>query len=292
MPDQVVYENPFRGNKMIAEIINSGLHTAAVTGASSGIGRAYAHHLAHQGFNLIIMARRKKELEGLKHELEKTYGVQVTVAAMDLSNSRDLDRAATLLGKEPVGILVHAAGFGTRGFIADTEPSKLHAMIHLHNMAAVMLSRAVLPGMMSKQAGIVVMVSSLAAFFTTAEYTLYSATKSFLNTFVTGLRDEVAHAGIKVQAVCPGLTRTGFMYTEEYRDFDYSAVPDGAWQTPEQVVEESWKALDKNQPVIVTGGGNRFFVALMSMPVLGSGLRALFSSMSRKRIREGKQALF
>ncbi len=239
--------------------------TALITGASSGIGEAFARRLAVDGMNLIITARREKLLSTLADELRNSQGINVDIISADLSTDKGIKIMETRISEgPPVDMLVNCAGFGTRGHLADLAPEKISKMIILHTLAPSRLTRAALPGMINRDRGAIIAVSSLGAFLTTAEYVTYSATKAYLNSFYTGLRDELAGTSVKVQAVCPGLVKTGFMATEEYSDFNYSDIPDFAWMTPETVVSISLKKLKKNKkPVIITGLTNRLFVGLM-----------------------------
>lgn len=266
---------------------------ALITGASSGIGEEYARHLASLGFDLALVARRKELLEKLAGVLKESHGRDVQVIQADLSGFEDLEKLVREISNmDDLRFLVHGAGFGTRGLLADIDEGKSTRMAFLHTVAPTRIVRAVLPKMIEGGGGAVVLVSSLGAFFTTAEYTVYSATKAFHNMFMLGLRDEVDQHDISVQALCPGLTRTGFMQTEEYRDFDYSAIPKRAWMEPEDVVRESLAKLSNRKPVVIPGGGNRVFVGIMSIPLLGRFLRFLMSYMSRRNLSKGKQSLF
>lgn len=267
---------------------------ALVTGASSGIGKAYAERLAADGFDLLLVARRQDVLDGLAATLRAAHGIAAEPLAADLSCSAGIERVrARLRELGAAEVLVHAAGFGTRGHVTDLAPDVLESQVYLHDVAGVLLSRAVLPEMKARNRGALILVSSLAAFFTTAEYTVYSATKAFLNTFCQGLRDELAGTDVKVQAVCPGLVKTGFMHTELYGDFDYSAVPEAFWLTPEAVVAESLERLrGRARPVVMAGRKNRLFVGFLRLPVVGSAAMALMSMASRRRVAKGLPALY
>ena len=139
-------------------------------------------------------------------------------------------------------------------------------MIALHVVAAVRLARAVLPAMVDHGRGTIIAVSSLGAFYTASRYVTYSATKSYLNMFALGLAEELAGTGVRVQALCPGLTRTEFLSTPEYAEFDYSEVPELFWTSSEQVVDESLAALRTGRVVVVPGLANRLFVGLLDSP--------------------------
>jgi hypothetical protein len=266
--------------------------SAFITGASSGIGEAYARRLASDGYDVVLCARSRTRLSELAENITTRYDVQATVLALDLCEPAQLAEAISHIeGISTPDILVHSAGFGTRGHVADVGLDKVRDMAYLHVVAGTAVTRAALPGMLGRNRGAIILVSSLAAFFTTAHYVTYSATKSYLNTFALGLRDELAGSQVQIQAICPGLVRTGFMHTEEYRDFDYREVPDWAWMSSEEVVADSFKKLGR-KVVVIPGLFNRLFAGIMGAPIIGTLLRAAVGYASRKRIRAGKPALF
>ncbi len=247
---------------------------ALITGASSGIGEAYALSLAEKGYSLILTARRKDRLNKIAADLKKIYKTETIIIQADLSTEKGIE---TVLKKirsiTKIEFLVHAAGFGTRGDFADIAESKIRGMAMLHNLAAITLAREVIPSMIKRNKGFLIFVSSLGAFFTTKEYVMYSATKAFLNMFVLGLETEVKKTGVIVQALCPGLTKTEFLSTPEYSDFNYQQIPEFAWMTAQQVVEDSLKNLKKNKPVYIPGRMNRLFVSILESPVLGTFIK-------------------
>ena len=247
---------------------------AIITGASSGIGEAYAHKLAEKGFSLILTARRKDRLNKTAADLKKKYKTETIIIQADLSSEKGID---TVLKKikpvKNIEFFVHAAGFGTRGYFADIADYKIKGMAILHNLAAISIAREVLPSMIKRNKGFLVFVSSLGAFFTTKEYVMYSATKAFLNMFVLGLDAEIIKTGVIVQALCPGLTKTEFLSTPEYKDFNYEQIPEFAWMTAQQVVEDSMKNLKKNNPIFIPGIMNRLFVSILESPVFGTFIK-------------------
>jgi short-subunit dehydrogenase len=261
---------------------NTAGRTAVVTGASSGIGEAFARRLARNGYGLVLAARRADRLAEIARELERVHHVPVRILPADLSTDEGIAALEHLMESDAtIEVLVNSAGFGTRGLFAELKPEKIRNMVHLHTMAVARLTRAALPLMIENHRGYIVNVSSIGAFLTTSHYTTYSATKAFVNMFTLGLRDELAGTGILLQALCPGLTRTGFMYTDEYRDFDYSMIPGFAWMTPEQVVDESLAALRKNKIIFIPGRGNRLFVATLRAPVIGAAFGWMLSMLGR-----------
>jgi uncharacterized protein len=259
---------------------------ALVTGASSGIGEAYARRLAREGFDLTLVARRAARLHAFAAQLARAHAVQVEALPADLATDEGVGTVErTIVGAPPPAVLVSAAGFGTRGKYVDLAPEKVTRMVRLHVEANARLVRAVLPGMIEQRNGAIIVVSSLSAFMTTSEYVTYSATKACINMLVLGLRDEVRGTGVRVQAVCPGLTRTEFLETDEFKAFKYDAVPAWAWMTAEEVVDESLRALEhsERQPLFIPGRGNRAFMAIMEAPVVGAAMRAALGRLGRGR---------
>jgi hypothetical protein len=259
---------------------------ALVSGASSGIGAAWARRLARDGYDLVLVARRADRLESLAEQLARAHAVDVEVLSTDLATDAGVGEVERVIGAGPaLAWLVCAAGFGTRGKFADVAPAKVTRMVRLHVEANARLVRAALPGMTAAGYGAIILVSSLSAFETSSEYVTYSATKACINMLALGLRDEVRGTGVRVLATCPGLTKTGFFESEEFQAFKYDDVPSWAWMTAEEVVEESLRALpgSERQPVFIPGRGNRAFIAALETPIVGTVLRAALDRLNRGR---------
>ena len=252
---------------------------SVVTGASSGIGQAFARRLGAEGHDLLLVARRGERLRELGDELGARHGAKVVTLATDLATREGLELVRQhVVAGPPVRWLVHSAGFGTHSLFAETDPEKPLRMTALHVMAPLGLVRAALPAMLARGEGRIVLLSSLASFFTTARYTIYSATKASVTMFAQGLAAELEGTGVHVQALCPGLTRTEFLTTPEYADFSYQQAPAWAWMTPEQVVDESFRS---TAVVLVPGRANRAFVGAMQAPLLGSALGWALRKLNR-----------
>lgn len=253
----------------------AGRGTALITGASSGIGEVYARRLAAAGYGLLLTARRAELLAALSSELQRKHGAMVEVFPADLADPDSLQRLEQRVAGGPaLALLVNNAGFGVPGPVAEVDPQRLKAMIDVHLTATVRLCRAALPAMIEAGRGAVINVSSVAAFIPTPRGAVYSATKSFLNLFSEALDAELAGTGVRVQALCPGFTITGFHDTPEY-DFDRSSIPGWLWMSADRVVEISLAALDQRKVVVITGWRNRLLVALLRMPLLKTLLRRL-----------------
>lgn len=249
---------------------------ALITGASSGIGKVYAQRLAENGYKIILTARRIENLKKIAADLKKRFNTETILIQADLSTEKGIDLVLKKIKpNHKIDFFVHAAGFGTRGNFADIAEFKIRAMTLLHNLAAVVLAREVIPQMINRDRGTIVLVSSLGSFFTTKDYVMYSATKAFLNMFILGIDAELKKTGVIVQALCPGLTKTEFLSTAEYKDFNYGEIPDFAWMTPEMVVDESIKNLKKSKPVFIPGMMNRFFVSILESPIVGTFIKYL-----------------
>jgi len=233
----------------------------------------------------VLVARRAARLETLAEQLARAHGVRVEVLPADLATDDGVAAVERVVAGAPLAALVCAAGFGTRGRFRDVAPEKVTRMVRLHVEANARLVRAALPGMAASGHGAIILVSSLSAFATSSEYVTYSATKACLNMLALGLADEVRGTGVRVLAVCPGLTRTGFFDGDDFAEFKYDDVPAWAWMTPDEVVEESLRALPRShrRPVFIPGRSNRAFVAALETPVVGTLLRAALDRLGRGR---------
>lgn len=232
--------------------------TVFISGASSGIGAAFARRLADAGYDLIISARRAEKLEALAAELKEEYGIAVRVEPGDLSLSTDINRLEKLLAvTDDLDLVINNAGFGTNGALANMDVEKQADMVQLHVMAPMRLTRAALPGMMARQRGGIINVSSIAAFMSNPTSINYCATKAYLNTFSEGLQKEVASHGIQVQALCPGYTYSEFHDTPEYEAFNRSDFPELFWMTSDEVAAASLAALGSGDPIFVPGAVNK-----------------------------------
>lgn len=229
---------------------------AVVTGASSGIGEAYAERLAAEGWDLILVARRAERLGELVARLTDAHAVTVRAAQADLADPAAVQRICDEVAAMPVEMLVNNAGLAHYMPFAELPPARAGELVDLNVLAPVLLTRAVLPGMLARSRGTVVNVASLLAFSGAVQApflpkrAVYAATKSFLVTFSQTLAAEVAGRGIRVQVVCPGVVRSEF---HSRQGLDMSAVPR---MEPGQVVEASLADLAGGVVVSVPGLGD------------------------------------
>ncbi|MDX1649236.1 MAG: SDR family oxidoreductase [Myxococcota bacterium] len=235
---------------------------ACVTGASSGIGEAFARRLARDEYALLLVARSGDRLEGLAEELRRSRRVAVEVRAADLTEPPALEALAAELAAAPPELLVNNAGFGTVGPFAELDVAREEQLVRLNVWAVVRLTRAVLPGMTARGHGGVINVSSLAGETPSPFTASYAASKAFVTSFSEAVAEEVRERGVRVQALLPGFTRTAF---QERAGVDPSRVPSFAWLTPEKVVEASLSALDRGDVVCVPGAGYRVLSSLQRL---------------------------
>jgi uncharacterized protein len=189
---------------------------AMVTGASSGIGEAYAERLAADGWDLVVVARRQERPEELAARLAEAHGVMVRAIRADLSSPDEIRQVYAEIDAAPVGMLVNNAGLGGYMPFAELPPAQAEELVHLSVLAPVLLSRAAAAGMLARGSGSIINVASLLAFSGAVrepflpERAVYAGSKSFLVTFSQILAAEVADRGVRVHVVCPGLVRSEF----------------------------------------------------------------------------------
>jgi uncharacterized protein len=237
--------------------------TALITGASSGIGEAYARLLAPQGWDLVLVARRKELLFEIAQELSETFGVTVSVEPADLAREEDVDRLVErIVSDDTLEMLINNAGFSSAEKSVDLDLETQLGMIRVHDIATLRLTLAALPGMRARGSGTIINVASLAGLLPTPYNATYNATKSFLVGLTEGLHQELAAKGIRgirLQALCPGYTRSGFHEAAGAT----REVPEGAWMSSEEVAAESLSALEKGTVVFIPGVKNRLMVGFM-----------------------------
>ena len=234
---------------------------ALVTGASAGIGKAFAGRLAHEGYDLIIVARDRQRLDELADEVRTRHRVEVEVLPADLTEPAELRVVERVVADADLELLVNNAGFGTMGRFAELEVDREEAEVRLNIVALTRLARAALPGMIERGRGGIINVSSLAALQPAPYNATYGATKAFVNSFTEALAEELRGSGVRVQALCPGFTRTEF---QERAGIDVSRVPAFAWMTPEAVVDASLTGLRRGDVVCIAGLANRVMATLTS----------------------------
>ena len=228
--------------------------TALVTGASSGIGEAYARYLARAGFPLVIVARNRDALDALAVELTSAHGVRVSVAVADLGEPdgpSSVKRATDALGSD-VSVLVNNAGFGVTGALVGAEREKLLAMVDLNCRAVLDLCLLYAPAMAERRNGAVLVTASVGGHIPVPSMAAYGATKAFDRLLAEALWAELRPLGVDVLAVSPGPTTTAFA---ERAQFQVQELDSALYMAPETVVEAAARALGRG-PAVVTGWSN------------------------------------
>jgi len=228
---------------------------ALVTGASSGIGAAYARALRQRGERLVLVARRADRLQDLARELGGEP--HALVLPLDLAALGAAEALQAALDAKGIGVdcLVNNAGLGHTAPFAAQRPETIRAMLDVNVRAVVELVRVFLPGMRSRGRGRIVNVASNAAFQPVPYLAVYAATKSFVLSFTESLAEELRGTGIQVQALCPGITAPEFL--EVAGTHDGLLVTRMPMMTPAQVAEASLRGLDRGRVRVVAGWTNR-----------------------------------
>ncbi|TGK17997.1 SDR family oxidoreductase [Leptospira fluminis] len=230
---------------------------ALVTGASGGLGETFARKLAEKGLDLVLVARRKEELERVAQEIRATHGVRVETIGQDLSQSDAAEKVGAVTDKLNIriGLLINNAGFGTYGSFAELDPQKESMMVDLNCRAPVTFTSKYLPAMKKRGKGALVFLASIAAYQPTPFFATYGATKAFNLLFGEALWAELRGTGVQVVSLSPGYTKTKFQVNAGYG----GTGPFGIWSTPEEVVDQCLRKLGK-VPSTIPGFLNRILV--------------------------------
>jgi short-subunit dehydrogenase len=229
---------------------------ALVTGASSGIGAAYARALAQDCTTLSLVTRRSDPLGALAAELAGHCEVELLV--QDLAGEEGLTAVVEFMRQRgPLDLLINCAGFASRGPFANSEPAAELAMCRLHQESTLVLTRAALPQMLAAGRGAVINLSSLAALLPAPDAVTYAATGAFLLSFTRSLEEELRGTGVQVQCLCPGYTRPALHGAGQFPLPPVDGVREAPWTKPEAVVADSLAALAAGQLLVVPGAVNR-----------------------------------
>lgn len=231
---------------------------ALITGASAGIGATFAEHLAQEGHDLVLVARRVERLTELADRLTAQHGVTCTVLAADLT---DPSAPETLMDSVrerglTIDVLINNAGMSGSEAFADTPWSDLAGEIQLMITAVTHLTHLVVPDMKASGFGRIINLSSLAAFAPPGESLLYTGIKTYVLGMSQALDMELKPHGIHVTALCPGFTYSEFHDVMGSREAA-TKLPGFLWQQPDAVVREGWNAVNRGKPVCVPGVVNK-----------------------------------
>lgn len=259
---------------------------ALVTGASAGIGAAFARIFASHGYDVALTARRTERLETLSEEIRLRYGVETLTVAADLAKP---GAVATILehlaanGRE-VDALVNNAGYGLPGAYSETRWEDQAAFLQVMVTAPCELAHKVLPGMVERRFGRIVNVASLAGLVPgSAGHTLYGASKAFLVRFSQSLHLESEANGVHVTALCPGFTYSEFHDVNGTRPQVSASTPPWLWLGADEVAATGYEAVEANRAVCVPGAPNKAIAAFAKLIPDEWGLALMASQGPRFR---------
>ena len=236
---------------------------ALITGASAGIGAAFAEHLAARGFDLMLVARREDRLEAIAARMREAHGIEAITLAQDLARKGATDRIMQTVEEHGrvVDALINNAGYALSKSGLQTSWSDVRDFLEVLMIGQLELMHRILPGMRERDYGRVVNVASLAAFAPESSGGLYVAAKKFMVSTSWAAWLECRGSGVHVTASCPGYTWTEFHDVLGNRE-SMNRMPKWMWSTSERVVTESWKACEADRPQIVIGRINRIIRSL------------------------------
>lgn len=255
---------------------------ALITGASAGLGAAFARAYAARGHDLVLVARRLDRLQALGAELSAAHGVDAQSIACDLGGWEAHKAVLDALGAHAgeVDVVVNNAGFGIAQDFDAAPWERQRELLMTLIVSACGLAYGVIPGMKARRSGAIINLASLAGFAPgVAGHSLYPAAKSFAIKFSEALHAELKGYGVKVTASCPGFTRTEF-HLVNGTQAQMDEAPRFVWQSAEAVVAGTLAANDRNQTIYVPGLHNK---------LAGWGLQYLPHGLVRAIIRAGAE---
>ena len=243
---------------------------ALVTGASSGIGEAVANKLGKAGVGMVLVARRKDRMDAIA---SRYANVEVLVA--DLTTSSGLSAVLERLGSTSlpnIELVVNNAGFGTSGPFADADPERLSREISLNINALTRISHEAVRQMLPRGRGYLLNVSSIASFQPGPDLAVYAATKAFVTSLTESLHEELRGSGIRVTALCPGLTHTEFQSISNTSGLE-SNFPEFAWMSADDVARDGLRAVAAGKAICVPGVVNKSLATVSTFTPRGLARR-------------------
>jgi short-subunit dehydrogenase len=253
--------------------------TALVTGATAGIGLAFAQQLAGQGYDVVLVARDTARLQAVADELTAGYGIATEVLAADLTDRAQLATVERRLAdpadtEPPIDLLVNNAGFGLKGRFLDNDVEQEQAMLDVLVVAVMRLTHAALRAMAERGEGGIINVSSVAGYQPRGTY---SAAKAWVNRFGEWAAVEYAGRGVRIMTLCPGFTKTEF---HGRMDVGRDAVPSFLWLDVDDLVKEAIADFDAGKTLSVPSKRYKAITAVSRH--LPTSLLQRFQSLGRK----------
>jgi short-subunit dehydrogenase len=239
--------------------------TVLITGASSGLGKDFATLFAEKGYDLVLTARRKKNLEEIKDNLTNKFGIKAFIISCDLSDLKSTEEIYNFCedNKIQINVLVNNAGYGLLDSFEEVSLKGHIDFINVLSTSAIALTRLFLPGMIKRKFGRIINISSVAAF---APYTnsggMYIATKLMLLKFSEMIHNDYNNKNVFSCSVCPGFTHTEFH--KEMKEYK-SSIPSFMWMDSRTVVEQAYEASMSGKEIIINGWRYKILVFLMKI---------------------------
>ena len=255
---------------------------ALITGASAGIGREFARQLADRARTLVLVARREERLNELRDELRnRNTQFSVHVRVVDLCDKSQIDALVHWLEQEKIDIdlLINNAGLGDYGAFATSDPERDDRIIQLNIAALTLLTRSLLPPMITTKRGAILNVSSSAGFLPIPGMAVYAATKAYVNSFSEALRAELRGTGLSVIALCPGPVHTEFGEAAKRQGREPERGPEFVYVSVEQVVRDALAAVEADRPLVIPGFAMKLGMLLVRLtPIFILRFAARFST--------------
>jgi hypothetical protein len=240
------------------------MQTALITGASGGIGKAFALELAARKINVVLVARSEEKLNQLASQLQQQYNVQVEVLVKDLTEPTATQEVFDAIKEKgfTIDLLINNAGFGDYGDFSERERERQIKIVQLNIQALVDLTHRFLSLMRQRNSGSIINVSSITAFQPMPYLSVYSASKAFILNFSQALWAENRSHGVRILCVCPGPTETNF-FTEASFPKSLTGKANKI-ATAEEVVQDALRALERGDSTVVSGGIGSQFISRLS----------------------------
>jgi short-subunit dehydrogenase len=255
--------------------------TALITGASSGIGADFARLFAKDGWDVVLVARSEGKLREIAAQLEQEHGISATVLTADLARAEAPQEIAEALRGREIDALVNNAGYGLTGPFIETDLTTELEMIQVNISALTHLTKLFLPAMVARNRGHVLNVASTAAFQPGPLMAVYYATKAYVLSFSEAVADELRHTEVKVTALCPGPTQTGFADVANMRQSRLFTMMRP--MSSMAVAKEGYRGMKSGRRVVVTGLKNK----LLAQSVRVSPRRVVTAIV--RRMQESRQ---
>lgn len=229
---------------------------AVITGATSGLGLAYAEYWASNGYDIIITGRREELIKANAARIQSEYGCSIEVCIAELSNEQGVNHLIDFIGSRDVSVLVNNAGFGLKTEFIDTKYCDIDRLLYLQIMSVTKLTYFVLQKMKQRNEGTIINISSDGAFAVMPKNVVYSSSKLYIINFTEGLHMELADYNIKLQVVCPGFIDSDFHERAGMR-VDKTRKGIFRFYKPMDIVESAMNDLRKNVVVCVPDKGGK-----------------------------------